>query len=67
MLINSSGPSGLISLSTQFAFTTHVLLLLSLLGAISDLLRYLLGAHHVNVGSQASVPSAAASELSHVD
>lgn len=66
-LINSSGPFGIISLSAQFTFTTEVLLLLSLLGAISELLGYLLRAQHANAASQASVPSAAASELSQVD
>lgn len=62
--INSSGPSGITSLSAQFTFTIQVLLLLSLLGAVSELVRYLLSAHHANVASQVSVPSSAASELS---
>lgn len=35
-LINSSDPSGIISWSAQFTFTTEVLLLLSLLGTISE-------------------------------
>lgn len=68
-LIDSSGPSAIICLSAQFTFTAEVLLLTEPAGGYFwvNLRTCLFSACHASVASQASISSAAASELSQVD